>query len=44
MEERYKAFCRRSAHLLQRVPHKYIASYLGIDATNFSKLYNTVRF
>jgi CRP-like cAMP-binding protein len=44
MEERYKTFCRRSAHLLQMVPHKYIASYLGIDATNFSKLYNTVRF
>jgi CRP-like cAMP-binding protein len=43
MEERYKTFCRRSAHLLQLVPHKYIASYLGIDATNFSKLYNTVR-
>jgi CRP-like cAMP-binding protein len=43
MEERYKSFCRRSAHLLQMVPHKYIASYLGIDATNFSKLYNTVR-
>ena len=44
MEERYKAFCRRSPHLLQMVPHKYIASYLGIDPTNFSKLYNTVKF
>ncbi|HEX8529751.1 MAG TPA: Crp/Fnr family transcriptional regulator [Cytophagales bacterium] len=44
MEERYRAFCRRSPHLLQRVPHKYIASYLGIDPTNFSKLYNTVKF
>jgi CRP-like cAMP-binding protein len=44
MEERYKTFCRRSAFLLQVVPHKYIASYLGIDATNFSKLYNTVKF
>ncbi len=44
IEERYKSFCRRSPHLLQLVPHKYIASYLGIDATNFSKLYNTVRF
>lgn len=44
MEERYKLFCRRSPHLLQRVPHKYIASYLGIDSTNFSKLYNTVTF
>ncbi len=43
IEERYRIFCQRSAHLLQIVPHKYIASYLGIDATNFSKLYNTVK-
>lgn len=44
MEERYKNFCRRSPHLLQSVPHKHIASYLGIDSTNFSKLFNSVRF
>lgn len=44
IEERYKAFCRRSPHLLQLVPHKYIASYLGINPTNFSKLFNSVRF
>jgi CRP-like cAMP-binding protein len=44
IEERYKAFCQRSPHLLQKIPHKYIASYLGIDSTNFSKLYNSVRF
>lgn len=44
MEERYVAFCQRSPHLLQQVPHKYIASYLNIDPTNFSKLYNTVKF
>lgn len=44
IEERYKAFCQRSPHLLQLVPHKYIASYLGIDPTNFSKLFNTVKF
>lgn len=43
IEERFKAFCNRSGHLLQLVPHKYIASYLGIDATNFSKLYNSVK-
>lgn len=43
MEERYKAFCKRSPHLLQMAPHKYIASYLGIDPTNFSKLFNQVR-
>lgn len=44
MEDRFKTFCRRSPHLLQLVPHKYIASYLGIDATNFSKLFNSVKF
>ena len=30
-------------HLLQLVPHKYLANYIGIDATNFSKLINSVR-
>ncbi|MBX7242091.1 MAG: cyclic nucleotide-binding domain-containing protein [Bacteroidia bacterium] len=44
IEERYKTFCQRSPHLLQLVPHKYIASYLGVDPTNFSKLFNNVRF
>ncbi len=44
IEERYKSFCKRSPHLLQLVPHKHIASYLGIDPTNFSKLYNSVKF
>lgn len=44
IKERYQAFCKRSPHLLQLVPHKYIASYLGIDPTNFSKLFNTVKF
>ncbi|MFX1706674.1 Crp/Fnr family transcriptional regulator [Chitinophaga sp. CC14] len=44
IEERYKTFCRKSPHLLQLVPHKYIASYLGIDPTNFSKLFNNVIF
>lgn len=43
IEERFKAFCQRSPHLLQLVPNKYIASYLSIDPTNFSKLYNTVK-
>ncbi|MBC8045345.1 MAG: Crp/Fnr family transcriptional regulator [Fimbriimonadaceae bacterium] len=42
-EERFIVFANRSPHLFQLVPHKYIASYLGIDATNFSKLYNSVK-
>ena len=44
IEERYKIFCQRSPHLLHLVPHKYIASYLRIDPTNFSKLFNSVKF
>ncbi len=44
IEERYKNFCRKSPELLHLVPHKYIASYLGIDHTNFSKLFNNVKF
>lgn len=42
MEGRYKAFCKRSPQLLNLIPHKYIASYLNIDSTNFSKLFNTI--
>jgi hypothetical protein len=44
IEDRYKNFCRKSPDLLHLVPHKYIASYLGIDPTNFSKLFNKVQF
>jgi CRP-like cAMP-binding protein len=43
IEERFRTFCQRSPQLLQLIPHKYLASYLGIDATNFSKLYNSVK-
>lgn len=42
-EEKFKALLKRSPHVLQLIPHKYLASYLGIDATNFSKLLGTVR-
>lgn len=43
MEDRYRAFVTRSAHLLQIIPQKDIASYLNINATNFSKLINRIR-
>lgn len=39
-EEKFKTLLKRSPHLLNMVPHKYLASYLGMDATNFSKLLN----
>jgi hypothetical protein len=42
-EEKFRALLKRSPHILQLVPHKYLASYLGIDATNFSKLINRIR-
>lgn len=42
-EEKFRTLLKRSPHILQLVPHKYLASYLGIDATTFSKLLGTVR-
>ncbi|WP_428659517.1 Crp/Fnr family transcriptional regulator [Runella sp.] len=42
-EERFRRLLQRSPHILQLVPHKYLANYLGMDATNFSKLINKVR-
>lgn len=43
MRTRFETFVRRSPHLLNLVPQKDLASYLGMDATNFSKLMNSVR-
>lgn len=42
-EERFRRLLDRSPHILQLIPHKYLANYIGIDATNFSKLINNVR-
>lgn len=42
-EEKFRKFMQRSPHMLQLVPHKYLANYLGIDATNFSKLINRIK-
>jgi CRP-like cAMP-binding protein len=42
-EEKFKTLLKRSPHILNIVPHKYLASYLGMDATNFSKLLGTVK-
>lgn len=43
-EEKFRSLMGRSPHLLNLVPHKYLANYLGIDPTNFSKLVNRIRF
>ncbi len=42
-EEKFRKLLSRSPHIMQLVPHKYLANYLGIDPTNFSKLVNKVR-
>ena len=42
-EEKFRKLLKRSPHILTMVPHKYLASYLGIDPTNFSKLINSIR-
>lgn len=42
-EEKFRKLLQRSPHILQMVPHKYLANYLGIDATNFSKLINRIK-
>lgn len=42
-EEKFTTLLQRSPHLLQLVPQKYLASYLGIDATTFSKLLGSVK-
>ena len=42
-EDKFRRLLSRSPHILQLVPHKYLANYLGIDPTNFSKLINKVR-
>lgn len=42
-EERFVALLRRSPHVLNLIPHKYLASYIGVDPTNFSKILGKVR-
>ncbi len=42
-EEKFRKLLQRSPHILTLVPHKYLANYLGIDPTNFSKLINSIR-
>jgi CRP-like cAMP-binding protein len=42
-EEKFRSLLQRSPHILQLVPYKYLANYLGIDPTNFSKLINKIK-
>lgn len=43
INQRFKSFAQRSPHLFQLVAQKDLASYLRIDPTNFSKLFNSVK-
>lgn len=38
-EQKFKALFSRSPQVFQLIPHKYLASYLGMDAATFSKLF-----
>lgn len=42
-EDKFRNLMKRSPHILHLVPHKYLANYIGIDATNFSKLINKIK-
>lgn len=42
-EQKFTTLLKRSPHVLRLIPHKYLASYLGIDAATFSKLLSSVR-
>jgi CRP-like cAMP-binding protein len=42
-EQKFTTLLSRSPQVLRLIPHKYLASYLGIDAATFSKLLSTVR-
>ena len=42
-EEKFRILLQRSPQVLQLIPHKYLASYLAIDASTFSKLLGTVK-
>jgi hypothetical protein len=42
-EEKFTTLLRRSPHVLNLIPHKYLASYIGVDPATFSKLLGTVK-
>ena len=42
-EEKFRNLMKRSSHLLNLIPHKYLANYIGIDPTNFSKMVNRIK-
>ncbi|GAB3640068.1 Crp/Fnr family transcriptional regulator [Spirosoma arcticum] len=41
--DKFRKLLQRSPHILQVVPHKYLANYIGVDPTNFSKFINRIK-
>ena len=41
--DKFRKLLQRSPHILQLVPHKYLARYIGVDPTNFSKFINSIK-
>ncbi len=42
-EEKFRTLLNRSPHVLNLIPHKYLASYIDVDPATFSRLLATVR-
>ncbi|MBS1772073.1 MAG: Crp/Fnr family transcriptional regulator [Bacteroidetes bacterium] len=42
-EEKFTTLLRRSPHVLNLIPHKYLASYIGLDPATFSKLLGSIK-
>lgn len=42
-EEKFTTLLKRSPQVLNMIPHKYLASYIGVDATTFSKMLGRIR-
>jgi len=41
-EDKFRSLLKRSPHIIHLIPHKYLANYLGIYPTNFSKFMNQI--
>lgn len=42
-EQKFRKLLSRSPQVLNLIPHKYLASYMGMDPATFSKLLSSVR-
>lgn len=42
-EDRFTILLKRSPHLLNQIPNKYLASYLGMSSETFSRLLNNLK-